>query len=174
MVNQTTEGPWEDEKSTCDAFDIAIRDDRRFSNIYSEVTGIYTSRSPYEENKTPRIDRVLIPSRALRNAEWVHGPIGIEIKAPGSKLGRPIAQCLDYLRASFEIMPGFHVPLSMVFLFQAPRFCGDLESIAIQHRIGTASLHRRGHIRFWRGATEIISLEEPSRNYMTLRKVGSR
>lgn len=172
--NQYTVGPWETEDETAAAFDAAVAGDPRFQSIYREVRGIYTARSPYDHDQTPRIDRVLVPSKLLRDARWIHGAIGVEIKKPGTKIGHPLAQAMDYARASFEVMPGFHMPLAMVFLFPTHIIGGDLEAVTVQNRVGTCNLHPLGELVFFRGASRIMSIDEPQRNHVPFKKVGSR
>lgn len=174
MDNQTTAGSFEDEKTASDAFDAIASADPRFSHLYAEVEGRYIAPSPFDRPVAPRIDRVLMPSRALQEAGWLHGPIGVEIKASGKKLGRVVAQAIDYTRASFEVKPGFHVPVGMVFVFPATPLRGDLDSVAVQNRVGTCNLTPNGELVFFRGQTQILSVREPHRNFVQLRKVGSR
>lgn len=161
------------EQDACKQFDLSIAGDPRFSHTYPECRGIYQHRSPHEEEKSPRIDRVLIPSRELRNAGWLHGPIGVEIKKSETKVGPVIAQCIDYLRSSFELQPGLFAPIGIVFIFPCERITGDLESVMMQHRIGTCVPGRDGYLRFHFGKWT-VSLEEPDRNFIPTRKVGSR
>ncbi len=79
--NQQTDGAFDDEKKAADAFDAAIAIDSRFSRVYHEVAGRKLVRSPFDVDQDLRIDRILIPSLALQAAGWLHGPIGVEIKA---------------------------------------------------------------------------------------------
>ena len=173
-MNQYTVGDWDDEKQAGDAFDLAISNDPRFSSVYREVKGIYSAKSPHDLPPEPRIDRVLIPSKKLRNAGWLHGPIGVEIKAPGNKIGAAVAQCIDYSHAQFEVMPGFHMSMGFIFLFACRPTRGDLDSIMVQNRIGTANVTPLNELVFFRGSRKVVSIEEPDRNFITFRKVGSR
>lgn len=170
-----TVGPWGTEEETCAAFDAAIEGDPRFSRVYKQVKGFYLSRDPHEEHdKDGRIDRILIPSPELRRAGWLHGPIGVEVKSPETKIGRPISQCIDYMRAAFEVRRGFHMPIGMVFLFAVRPLTGDLESVMVQQGIGTCDLDRDGRLDFRRGKQHIVSVREKERNFIPRRKVGSR
>lgn len=172
--NQYTLGELSDEESACKAFDIAIAGDPRFSEVIPECSGRPLVSSPFDIQQGLRIDRVLMPSPALRRAGWLHGAIGVEIKASGKKLGPIVAQCVDYIHAAFEIKPGFHVPLGFVFVFPARPPMGDIESVMAQNRIGTCLAAPLGPIVFHRGSTRIVSIEESERNFIPLRKVGSR
>lgn len=119
-----------------------------------------------------------MPSRALQGAGWLHGPIGVEIKRSGIKVGPPIAQCIDYLRATFcpdeKAMPGFHLRLGMVFLFPCANVMHGLGSVMAQHRIGNCQLDYHGQLDFQFNAKHILSIDEPARNLIPRRKVGSR
>lgn len=172
--NQHTIGAFEDEKAAADAFDAALVGDERFSAAYVEVPGRRMIRSPFDVDHELRIDRVLIPSEALQAAGWTHGPVGVEIKASGLKLGPVVAQCIDYAHASFEVRPGFHLPVSLVFIFSAPLALGDLGSLMAQSRIGSCQINSRGELAFYRGSAQVLSLRDSLRNFIPRRKVGSR
>lgn len=169
-----TEGPWRDERDAAAAFDAAVDGDPRFGNVYHEVIGFYSSRSPFDLERTPRIDRILTPSAALVGAGWETGLIGVELKAPNLNAGPAVAQCLDYTRAAFEIRPGMFVYLGFVFLFPAKPEIGTVASLMAQHRVGTCLVGHDNYLRFMRDHTQVISIDEPKRNQIPRRKVGSR
>ena len=176
MAGQTylTEGPWSDEASAAAEFDALASVDPRFREIHREVRGAYTLRSPFEHQSSPRIDRILMPSKALLDTKWETGPIGVEIKAPGTKLGVVVSQCLDYLRASFEVRPGYWVTLGQVAIFCCPPIHGDLLSVMVQGRVLACRLSFDRRLTFWRNHQQTISLDDPNRNVLPLAKVGSR
>ena len=169
-----TTGPWQDEDETRQAFVESAKADPRFSSVYEEVEGRYVAQMPHDKVRDPRIDVVLIPSTDLRTAGWCHGAIGVEVKAPGKRVGPAAAQCIDYTRATFNVMNGFYMPLSMVFLFECGVVGGDLESVMVQNRVGTCRMAGNRTLRFFRGGSEVVSLERPDRNRIPFRKVGSR
>lgn len=173
-----TVGQFKTEAQACAEFDRLIDGDPRFSRIYRECWGHYINPSPYEDDEKPRIDRILIPSRELQRAGWLHGPIGVEIKRSGIKMGRPVAQCIDYLRATFcpdeKSMAGFHMRVGLVFLFPAPKPTHDLESIMAQHRVGNCHIDYHGKLDFQFAGRHVLSLTEGERNFIPRRKVGSR
>lgn len=170
-----TEGPWSTEDEAANGFDAAVASDPRFKpTVYKEARGIYAARSPFEPEKTARIDRILMPSDDLIRADWRTGAIGVEIKAPDQKAGPAIAQCLDYCRAQFEILPGIFINLGFVFLFPMQPEHGTVASIMAQHRIGSCTLGHDGYLRFFRDITQVISVTDPTRNNIPRRKVGSR
>lgn len=174
----TTSGSYATEESACAAFDRLAEKDPRFSRVYPECWGRYAHQSPYEDETKPRIDRILIPSKALQNAGWLHGPIGVEIKRSGIKVAPPIAQCIDYLRASFcpdeKTMAGFFMPVGMVFLFPCPLIHHGLASVMAQHRVGNCQIGYEGRLDFQFAGKHVLSLSENERNFIPRRKVGSR
>jgi hypothetical protein len=135
-ANRVTAGAWETEAESCAALD-AILDRISGFRVFTEVRGAYTQPRVVQDQRTPRIDRVLTPLPWLMDAGWVHGPIGIECKRSGEKLGPPISQCLDYSRALWEINHNW-VALNWVFLWPAKKTSGTVASILAQQRIGTA------------------------------------
>lgn len=137
-VQVVTTGPWLDEKETKDAFDEMVEDTGLFT-IYREVWGYYLTRRLGQEEKKPRIDRILTPTRKLIDLEWKHGSIGVEIKKPGEKAGPVIAQMLDYSQAVWTLPVGGNVVyLKWIFLWHLPEVGGFAESILAQHRLGSA------------------------------------
>ena len=119
------------------------RKNRIFSDCLKEVRGrfVFTPKG-MDDSKTPRLDRVLIPAPELIDAGWTHGPIGVELKASGKKVGRPIAQILDYKRAEFELSPGYHTEFEWMFLFPFQEGVCGLGSVMCQNRIGALSFTR--------------------------------
>ena len=174
MASFETDGPWRSEEEAGAAFDAIAAADYRFGSAYAEVSGIYTLRTPFQPEQAPRIDRILTPSQELLDAGWTSGPIGVEIKAPGKKLGPVVAQCIDYARAAFEVKPGFWVVLGHVAVFHCPPVRGCLESVMVQERVLACRLSFDQHLTFWRGGTQVCSLTRTDRNALPLRKVGSR
>ena len=172
--NEFTVGPWETEEKACAAFDAAASGDTRFSRLYREVEGRPLTRSPFDHDHGLRIDRILMPSKALQDAGWLHGAIGVEIKASGTKLGPVVAQAIDYTRCAFEVQPGFFMPVGFVFIFPVQIPGADLGSVMTQNRVGSCVVTPLGQLVFFRGSSRIVSVEERERNFIQLRKVGSR
>jgi hypothetical protein len=135
-----TTGPWMNEDQAKDALDEEVEKTGLF-NIYREVPGYYVQRRLHQEEKEPRIDRILSPRPKLLDLRWPHGPIGIEVKVPGTKIGPVVAQMLDYSRAIWTVK-GFNFYLSWTFLWHLEKQTSTIGSILAQHRLGTAYLHR--------------------------------
>ena len=127
--------------------------------LKSEVTGFYTQPRCNTENKTPRIDAVLIPRKRLLDAGWTQGPIGIECKTSGKKIGPVIAQAQDYSRAMFELHPGRDVSLRWIFIWPLEDAKGDLASIMTQNRIGSCKSTFRNPLEFWVAGTCAIRVD---------------
>lgn len=156
-----TGGDFESEADAWDAFDRIILANKAF-RMHREVEGEYLQPRIDTEEKSPRIDRILIPLGAAVEAGWVDGAIGIEGKRSGKKIGRLISQAMDYTRAAFCLKsgpPGLTLLLKWVFVFPVEREVGDLESIMAQNRIGCATVYNRG-IRFTCGGSNALVLGE--------------
>jgi len=112
---QLTCGNYEKEADAESAFDNAINSD--FFVIEKEVEGrrLFDDKAVSVDGQRVRIDRVIHPTDKAVKSGWQHGPIGIEIKKSGVKLGPVFAQVLEYrqsiflsrLLANTRIMPKF-------------------------------------------------------------------
>lgn len=158
-------------------FDGAMERLSDYFGVLREVTGWYLQQRANCPPKRPRIDRILTPRKQLRDAGWDIGPIGVECKRSGEKLGPAISQCLDYQRAVFPINGGCTVNLEWVFIWPSPIIPGDIGSIMAQQRIGTMQRSRYGvELGCGDGYDRTISVEygvryrRPACGY----KVGSR
>lgn len=136
-------GPWTKEDDAKAEFDRRIAASGLFRSL-SEVAGCYTARRPDREDKDARIDRILIPSRALRDKGWVTN-IGVEIKASETKLGHALAQAEDYTHCLFRIIlkkdngdPDSITwqQLPHIFLWPLQPQLGTVASVMVQNRIG--------------------------------------
>lgn len=136
---QFTSGTWDDEADACAELDRRIEASNLFRS-YREVTGQYVQPRYGAALKAPRIDRLFIPKKALLDAGWNYGIIGVECKASGKKLGPLVAQCLDYSRAAFKLPDvKFDVMCSWIFLWPVAAYAGDIASMMDQNRIGGVS-----------------------------------
>lgn len=160
MANVFTEGEFATEEAAWSFFDEWISRSEGF-RVYREVEGRYVVSRPFSVQKSPRIDRVLVPTKKLVDAGWRYGPIGVEGKRSGHKVGKLILQALDYSWATFEIMPGFHMWLESVFVYPLEMPIGDIASLMTQNRIGcirTRPGSKRCPITFQMGGTNVIEL----------------
>lgn len=127
------------EAEVCQGFDGVFALNHRWFRVLSEVPGWYVSARPRREIKQPRIDRILLPTRELMAEGWCLGPVGVELKRGGEKIGRAVCQALDYANAAFPISGGCTVYLEWVFIWPITSVTGDIASIMTQNRIGWAS-----------------------------------
>lgn len=133
-------------------FDEIMAAHQNLFRVQKEVTGHYVQPRFLAANvvdedgrvKRPRIDRIILPQRDLIEAGWRHGPFGVELKKSGEKVGPPLSQILDYTRAVWflkdekGIRNGYNIMLDWCFLWPWDCGHGNVESIAIQNRIGGA------------------------------------
>ena len=100
-------------------------------------TSDITPARPYkEQHKNFRIDGVLIPTQWLLARGWPFGCIGLELKKSNVKLGRPIAQSIDYMNSSWNLSDDQSKQLSYVAIvpWHGPT-SGPMLSLASQLRI---------------------------------------
>jgi len=151
-----TSGEFDNENEAEVAFDCAARQSGLFSRICRQVDGFYMQPKYEQERPGCIIDRILLPADHLKKEMgWDQGPIGVEIKKSGHKLGRAVCQCLDYQRAVFDVGGNYLVKPRWVFLFPLESVGGDIESVMLQHRIGAVAI-RRGSLDFRAGAMHLI------------------
>lgn len=134
-----TLGSWKTEQESALFFDgISVQlESLGFWSSESEVSGTYMNCLPMEERQGCRIDRILYPKKKLVDEGWCFGPIGIELKRSGEKLGRPASQCIDYRNAIFTSADGTQFVLQQVFLWPLLTWGGgELESVMGQRRVG--------------------------------------
>jgi hypothetical protein len=140
---ELTFGTWATEAEAAAELDAALAACGLWS-VYSEVRGTLCQPRPAQNDKTLRIDRVLIPNQRLRGLGWAHGAIGVEIKRSGVKIGPPIAQAMDYSRTTWiiEELGGLRVWLDWVFIWPMPKQGDTVGSILAQNKIGSATASR--------------------------------
>lgn len=136
-------GDWKTEDESALVFDELVAKSKLWKRSFSEVRGYSLAPRLNREDKDLRIDRILIPGERLKRAGWTH-VVGIELKRSGhlvegrfekEKLGRPLAQALDYTNCAWNV--GIYWMLcEYVFLWPFPRQSGTIESVMAQHRVG--------------------------------------
>lgn len=129
-----TAGDWETEQQSTQAFDAAITSTGRFT-IYREVSGAYQWLRPGQTHRTPRIDRIIMPTAQLVEEGWTLGPIAVECKRSGIKTGPPIAQLLDYSHAAWQINHTWFMP-QWYLLWPLKTVKSTLQSVLSQQRLG--------------------------------------
>jgi hypothetical protein len=131
----TTSGYWQTELEAAQAFDNSIDDLGGLFRVYKEVEGRYQYFRPTQTLKTPRIDRILVPTAELQLAGWDIGPIGVELKKSGTKLGPPLCQLIDYTHATWNLKGNWIIP-QWYFLWSVDKLTGPLQSILAGQRCG--------------------------------------
>lgn len=145
--------------------------------IHREVDGWLLHSLPCSEDKTMRIDRILMPTKLLLDAGWTHGFVGVEAKKPGEKMGPAIAQAGDYMRSAFvSPLTGGRLMLNWCVLYPFEYPSGPTESVLAQNRIATCSPFDR-HLTFKSSAKNLLNNWNGKidiRPRDTLRKAGCR
>jgi len=115
-------------------------------DVSKEVVGSYVSYRPGRVDRGARIDRVLLPKKRLLDAGWDRD-IGIEIKRSGEKIGKPLAQAIDYMNCAWSVRNHL-VLLRNVFLWPYERQHSSIESVMLQNGIGVVYGNRYNLITF--------------------------
>lgn len=159
-------------------FDTLMDSLSRWFLVEREVTGWYLSQRCRVPAQRPRIDRILRPKRELLRAGWSIGPVGVELKRQGAKIGPAISQALDYGHAAFPFGDvGSTVCLEWIFIWPVGSVTGDLASVMAQNRIGWACTDWRGDFNLRSGGMNVLTANA---NHATFKKptcgykVGSR
>lgn len=172
-----TGGEFQTEELAWEHFDQAARQSECF-RIYREVPGEYMQPRYGCEDKCARIDRICVPTEKLIKAGWPHGPFGVEGKKSGTKIGKVLAQALDYTRCLWEIREGFLIAVNWVFVWPLDDPRGDLASLMAQHRIGYVRSWNRTPLVFSCGGMNGIVIHSDgsveAKRFPMGNKVGSR
>lgn len=139
------------------AFDALVEKSGCFG-IHREVHGEYIQPRMGCARQTARIDRILTPKPLLIDAGWPHGPVGVECKTSGKKIGPVIAQAQDYSRAVFFMPKGYRIMLEWVFIWPLETTGGDVGSVMAQGRIGYVSSSTGAPLTFGCGGTHGITV----------------
>lgn len=146
-------GDWRDEAAAAAEFDRRIAASGMFRS-YAEVRGFYLAHRPNREQKDARIDRILIPTPAMILHGW-RRCIGVEIKRSGEKIGRPLAQAIDYTYCNWNLadnakerrlmaenrghkseVPDMWMMVENVFLWPFQKQHRAVESVMLQNTVG--------------------------------------
>jgi len=96
-----------------------------------------------------RIDYILWPKEPLISAGWSVGPIGVEVKRSGVKLGPVISQALDYMRCQYSCAGGLAVRPKFCVIFPLDRVQEAVQSVMSSERIGHAHVGMDGKLRIY-------------------------
>lgn len=142
--DQVTIGNYETEKHAEEAFDASVNP--KHWTVHREVQGRSNVPNVFSNDTiNVRIDRVLVPTPELSALGWCLGPVGVEIKKSGEKIGPPISQMRDYSHCVFRLDLGsgpHYTLLRNIFLFPALTPMGAVLSILTAERIGFAQISR--------------------------------
>lgn len=128
-------------------------------HVYTEVHGVVAHPRPEQDDKTVRIDRILVPKRTLIDLGWRHGTIGIEAKRSGLKIGPIIAQAMDYRRCLWRVGDaGTAVWLDWCFIWPMAKQQGPLASVLSQQRIGSLNTNSWHALYFQAGESTVLRI----------------
>jgi hypothetical protein len=139
-------GTWMSEVDSAAEFDRRVETTGLFERVFKEVRGYYLSYRPNRQDREARIDRILLPSKRLRDAGWSR-VIGVELKRSGEPIGKPLAQAIDYMHCVWNV--GHYWMLAEhVFLWPYHRQFKATESVMLQNGVGTVDEGFNGTLHF--------------------------
>ena len=139
-------GEWKTEEESAAEFDQRIEQCGLFERVFKEVTGYYMAHRPNRQGKDARIDRVLLPGKRLRDAGWSK-VVGVEIKRSGEKIGKPLAQAIDYTYCAWNVSH-YWMMCEYVFLWPFPKQYRSLESVMLHNSVGVIYESKRDSLIF--------------------------
>lgn len=132
-ANETT-GKYATEDEAKLDFIAHVNDDHWY--VEQEVTGEVVFPKPGCRLATVRVDYVLYPKMQLIESGWSVGPICVEVKKSGVKLGPVICQAQDYMRCTFNGPYGMRFRPQFCVIFPLARVGETTQSIMSDGRIG--------------------------------------
>lgn len=138
--NATT-GPYATEQEAKSAF-ISHVDDSHWE-VLQEVTGEVIHPKVGCRATSVRADYILFPKEPLISSGWCVGPICVEVKRSGARLGPVICQAQDYMRCAFRAPHGLVFIPSFCVIFPLRRVSEAPQSIMSDGRIGIAYIDER-------------------------------
>lgn len=175
-----TIGEWQTETESVGALDKILNDHSNLWHIKAEVRGRLIQPGQSQEDRSLRIDRVLIPKQDLLAINWKHGAFGIECKKSGERIGPPIAQATDYNRAIYTLDSGLKIWLEYVFVWPMDTQHGPLASVLYHQRVGSASWDYSHKLILRLGEQNLLRIRQDGNISINLsvesdlRKTGSR
>lgn len=146
-----TAGEYATEFDAWAAFDDVLKLVPGAFRVYEEVCGEYVQPRIGTEEKGARVDRLMIPIAGAVAAGWRDGAIAVEGKKSDHKIGKMIAQGLDYSRCAWRLEDrhkpgpeGLILMTEWVFLYPIEHVPSELMSIMAQNRIGQVSISKNG------------------------------
>ncbi len=145
-ANETT-GNYETEDEAKRDFLLHVNDDHWL--VEQEVTGqVIHPKQDCHATKV-RADYILHPKSELIAMGWQVGPVCVEIKRSGVKLGPVISQALDYMRCQFSGLGGASIRPKFCVVFPLDRVQESLQSVMSHERVGHAHIGSDGRMRMY-------------------------
>jgi hypothetical protein len=129
-----TTGNYEAEEDASKDFIAHINDEHW--HVEQEVTGEVVFPKPDCKSRAVRVDYALFPRPSLVEHGWSAGPIIVEVKKSGVKVGPVISQAMDYMRCVFNGPRGQRFQPRFCVIFPLQRLYEHMQSIMSDQRIG--------------------------------------
>lgn len=118
-------------------------------HVEQEVSGEVVFPKPDCTARLVRADYVLFPRPVLIEQGWSAGPLCVEVKRSGAKLGPVINQAIDYMRCVFNGPYGQRFQPKFCVIFPMERMFEAVQSIMSAQRIGHAHIGGDGVLRVY-------------------------
>lgn len=161
LANETTGSYATEEEAKAD-FIAHINDDHW--DVAHEVRGEVIQPKIGVEKSAVSADYILFPKENIIAQGWTIGPICVEVKRSGVKLGHVFSQAQDYLRCLFTVPGGLEcAPVGMKFM---PMFCvifpldlvgGAFQSAMSHSRVGHSHVGIDGRLRLYLNGAQAYS-----------------
>jgi|SanBayMetagenome_1026888.scaffolds.fasta_scaffold02213_12 hypothetical protein len=121
--------------------------------VYQEVAGqvIHPKQDCHATKVTA--DYILWPKQSLISQGWSIGPVIVEVKKSGHKLGPLLSQAFDYMRCQFSPAPGVSVRPKFCVVFPLARVQETVQSIMSHERVGHSHIGEDGLLRIYLNGT---------------------
>ena len=147
-ANETT-GHYETEDDAKADFIRHVNDEHW--EVYQEVPGQVIHPKQDCHVTQVRADYLLWPKSFLVSQGWLVGPIIVEVKRSGYKLGPLLSQAFDYMRCQFspKELPGVTVKPKFCVVFPLSRVQETAQSLMSHERVGHSHVAEDGRLRIY-------------------------
>ena len=144
--NQTT-GNYETEEDARNDFVSHVNEEHW--RVEEQVTGEVVLPKLGADKRRVCADVVLFPQKRLIEAGWLVGPVCVELKRSGVKLGPVISQAMDYMRCVFNGRYGLKFMPQFGVVFPLARVGETAQAIMSHNRIGHSHIGQDGCLRLY-------------------------
>lgn len=117
--------------------------------VEEQVTGQVIQPRLGCDKTAVRADVVLFPQKELIDAGWNVGPVCVELKRSGVKIGPVVDQAMCYMRCIFNGRYGLKLMPQFCVVFPLARVGESMQSLMSHNRIGHSHVGQDGMLRMY-------------------------